>query len=429
MNPHLDRALLLFQQGRHELAEQELRQVIAADPNLAYARSLLAMCLAERKQFGPATEEAQQAIAIAPDEPFGHYALAHVLVDRNRHDEALSAVREAIRLDPYNADYCALEAQCLHNLNQWTECLAAAERGLEIDAEHVACTNLRAIALVKLGRKSEAGAAIDAALAKQPESAVTHANMGWTLLHQSEPRKALEHFREALRLQPGNEWAQAGIVEALKARNVIYALMLKYFLFMSRLSSGAQWGIILGSYFLGRVLAGMANQDPEIAPWILPVRILLFSFVILTWMAYPLFNLLLRLNRFGRLVLQPEQIKESNWIGLFLGLALVSLAGMLVGGINSPWFMALTVFGLFLMPLAGLFRCRGNFRWIMLAAISVLLLVGLAALVQNLRAYQGDDRWIKSLAEQSFGLLGLYGMGILVTTLMANFLGGREEKS
>src|SRR5438876_7808655 len=127
--------------------------------------------------------------------------------------------------------------------------------------------------MVKLGRKAEAGTTIDAALARNPDSAVTHANQGWTLLEKGEPKKALEHFREALRLDPENEWARHGIVEALKARNVIYGLMLRHFLWMSKLSPAAQWGVILGGYFLNRMLGTAAKTSPDLAPWLLPIRI------------------------------------------------------------------------------------------------------------------------------------------------------------
>lgn len=429
MNPHLERGLLLFQQSRHELAENELRQALAADPHDAWAHALLGLCLAEREKFDEAATEARQAIHLAPDLPFAHYAHARVLYDRNRHAEALTAIREAIRLDATDADYFALLASIHFDDKRWPDALQAAEQGLQLDPEHVGCTNLRAMAMVKLGRKAEAGATIDAALAKNPDNAVTHANQGWTLLERGDPKKALEHFREALRLDPTNDWARHGIVEALKARNIIYAVMLKYFLWMSKLSSQTQWAIILGGYFGNRLLGGMARSNPELAPWVLPLRVLYLTFVVLTWTAYPMFNLMLRLNRFGRLALTPEQTVESNWVGASFFLALISLGGCVAFGFDSPWVVSLAVFGLMLMPLSGLFRCSAGWpRKTMIAAVAVLALIGLGAIGLIWNAHLGANRYVKTTAQNAFGLLGTFGIGVLLTTVLANILASQRPK-
>lgn len=429
MNRNYERALLLYQQNRHEQAGQHLRQVLATDPHDPHAHALLALCLVEQKDYAEATREAQQAIALAPDLSFVHYAHARVLSERNRESEALAAIREAIRLDPQEADFCALEAGLLVDLKQWPEALAAAERGLQLDAEHVACTNLRAIALVKLGRQAEAGRTIDAALARNPDNAVTHANQGWTLLHAGDANRALEHFREALRLDPTNEWARAGIVEALKARNPIYALMLKYFLFMGRLSSQAQWGIIIGGYVLSRTLGELARQNPELAPWVLPLRILYVTFAIMTWLASRLFNLLLRLNRFGRLALSAEQVTESNWVGGFVLAALISLGGCLVMGFGSPWLTTLAVFGLMLMPVSGVFRCdEGWPRWTMLAAAGALFLLGLRALGLTWKAYLSGGNDLTNAANRGLELLVFFSIGILCSAFLANHLATQKVR-
>ena len=429
MNPNLERGLLLYQQSRHEMAESEFRQALAADPHDAYAHALLGLCLAEREQFNEATAEARQAIHLAPDSAFAHYAHARVLYDRNHYREALSAIQEAIGLDSTDADYFSLLAAIHFDEKRWPDTLEAAEQGLQLDPEHVGCTNLRAMAMVKLGRRAEAGATIDAALAKAPENAMTHANQGWTYLEKGEPKKALEHFREALRLDPENDWARSGIVEALKARNIIYAVMLKYFLFMSKLSSGAQWGIILGGYFGSRILGGLAKSNPDLAPWVLPLRILYIAFVVLTWTAYPMFNLMLRLNRFGRLALTREQTIETNWIGAVFLLAMISLGGCLVLGFGSPWLMSLAVFGLLLLPLSGLFRCAVGWpRNVMLAVVIGLTLLGLTAIAMLWQAQLGGDSYVKAKAESAFGLLGLFGVGILFSTVGANLLASQRPR-
>jgi tetratricopeptide (TPR) repeat protein len=426
MNPQLQRGLMLYQQGRHEQAEAELRQALTQESQDFYGHALLALCLCEQKKFQPATEEARQAIHLGPDFAFAHYALACVLSERQRPDEALDAINEALRLEPEDADYCALLGRVRLEQRNWRAALEAAERGLQCDAEHVACANLRAIALVKLGRQAEAGATIDAALARNPDNSVTHANRGWACLESRDPAKALEHFREALRLDPTNEWAQAGIVEALKARNVIYGLMLRYFLWISKLSSGAQWGLILGGYFLNQMLSGLARGHPDLAPWVLPVRIVYLAFVLLTWTADPLFNLLLRMNRFGRLALSREQMTASTWFGMTLILALLSVALCSVFGFDSVYLLAALVFGILLIPVAGTFRAHEGWpRNVLAGYTSLLALIGIGSLaLLAVGEWPGMDRgrFMRGAGGLLFGvfLLGsiafMWGANLIIRT-------------
>src|SRR5262249_19742642 len=156
------------------------------------------------------------------------------------------------------------------------------------------CNNLRAMALVKLGRPAEAGATIDAALARDPENALSHANQGWAYLERNEPAKALEHFREALRLDPTSAWARMGVLSALKARNPVYRVMLQFFLWTAKLSRQAQWALLL-SFILGQSLLRSIGQSyPALAPVVYPIGLAIFGFLVMTWIADPLFNLLLR---------------------------------------------------------------------------------------------------------------------------------------
>jgi tetratricopeptide (TPR) repeat protein len=420
MNPNLQRALLLYDQSRYEQAETELRQSLATDPHDPYAHALLGLCLANREQFKEATEEAQQAVHLAPDFPFAHYALAHILHDRNRDDEALPVVNEALRLDSSEPSYFALLSGIHLAERHWPAALEAAERGLQLDSEHTACTNLRAIALVKLGRKSEAGQTIDAALSRNPDNSLTHANQGWTLLEKGEPKKALEHFREALRLDPDNGWARQGIVEALKARNIIYAVMLRYFLFMGKLSKRAQWGVVLGGYFGSRALNVVAKTNPDLQPYILPLQVFYLSFVVMTWIADPLFNLLLRLNRFGRLALSREKIVASNWLGVCLLIALVSLGGWLAFGFKSAWLAGAILFGVLLLPTSGTFKCpEGWPRNIMAIYTGGLACVALGSIA----LFSQSDANQQNLAENAGFLLGaLVFIGAFASTWIFNII-------
>jgi len=429
MNPNLQRAVLLYQQSRHGMAEAELRQALAAEPHDAYAHSLLGLCLAEQEKLEDATAEAQQGIHLCPDSPFAHYAHARVLLSRHRLPEAREAIEEAIRLDSADADYFAVLAGIHVQEHRWREALQAAHQGLQFDPSHIGCTNLSAMALVKLGRKAEAGATIDVALSKNPENALTHANMGWTLLEKGEPKKALEHFREALRLDPENEWARHGIVESLKARHFIYAIILKYFLWMSRFGTRGQWAIILGGYFGNRLLGTLAEANPKWAPWILPVRVLYVSFALMTWLAYPFFNLLLRLNRFGRLVLTREQTVASNWFGLCLLLALLGLAGCCVAGFGSWWLVLAVVFGFLLLPVSAIFKCEEGWPRRTMAGLTIAVaLLGLASLGAFATAEYSPKPKAKAALAIAENCFEFFLLGAVGSTWAANLLGSQRPR-
>ncbi|MEO6811048.1 MAG: tetratricopeptide repeat protein [Isosphaeraceae bacterium] len=356
MAEHIDRAMFLFQRSRFDLAEQELRQSLANEPESPIAHALLALCLSEREQHAEARGEAEQAITLAPGVAFVHYTLATVLNRNDRTKEAEAAINESIRLDPESADSFALLAGIRLQQRRWDDALQAADQGLAVEPEHIGCANLRAMALVHLGRKEEAAGTIEGALAKQPENALSHANQGWALLHQGDHRQALEHFREALRIDPGMEWARVGIVEALKARHLLYRLMLRYFLWMSRASGKAQWVVILGVLVAPTILRDLGQSAPWAALLAGPLIVLILGFAFLTWVADPLFNLLLRLNKFGRYALSDEQVSASNWVGLcVLGAVVAPLPMLLTAGPIFALF-ALGFFLLMILPVSILFR-------------------------------------------------------------------------
>lgn len=336
---YLTRARALLERSRYDLAEPELRRHLADEPGDAAGHALLAVCLAQTDRTREAIDEARLSIGHAPDQGLGHFALAMALLHDGRPAEAEAAALEAVRIDPEASSHHAVLAHARANRRDWAGALDAAEQGLRLDPDDTTCTNLRAQAMVHLGRREEAGQTIDAALRRDPDNAFTHANQGWTLLHRGDPRQAAVHFREALRLDPTSEWARAGIVESLKARHLIYRGMLAYFLWMSRLSEKAQWGFILGGWLGSRLLGGLGNAYPSLQPFVLPILVAYLAFVVLTWVSIPLFNLLLRASRFGRLVLSREQRVASNWVGLLLLAAAASGIALAATG-EARWLIA-----------------------------------------------------------------------------------------
>ena len=425
-SPHLQRALVLQSQGRHDLAEKELRLHLAEVPTDGFAHAVLALNVVELDRLDEAEEAAREAIGLAPDHAFSHYAMARVLSARNREDEAAVAIHEAIRLEPADADYHGMLAMIEFHRRRWQPSLDAAETGLQFDPEHVNCNNLRAMALVKLGRKAEAGATIDSTLSRDPDNAVSHANKGWTLLEQGKRKEAMGHFRESLRLDPTSDWARAGLVEAIKAGNPIYALLLKYFLWMAKLSGRAQWGILLGGYFGNRMLGEMSRSNPSWSPWIDPIRVAYVAFALLTWLAQPLFNLMLFLHPQGRHALSKDQREQASWIGLILGLALAALTMWFFRGKKIEFILTALVLGLLAIPTMAIFVCsRGWPRMTMVAITAVLATTGLFAVAVMLFADASPN---SSLGAAAIGALNFFLIGTFATQFLANWLASQRPR-
>jgi len=409
---HFQRALVLYGQERYDLAEKELRQSLAAEPADPIAHALLARCLTNREEYAEATAEAKVAIQLAPDYADGHFALATVLYHQDRLAQAEDAIAEAIRLRPEDAAYYLLRGLICHNAGDWNGVLEWTERGLNAEPTHAGCTNLRAMVLVKLGRTREAGMTLRAALARDPEDALTHANQGWALLETGDPNEAMEHFREALRLDPESEWARKGIVEALKARHLLYYWMLRYFLWMERLSRKARWAVILGGLLGYSVLDNLAERHAALKPFVFPIIVLYLGFVLLTWIADPLFNLLLRTDAVGRLALSRDQLAASNYVGACIAFGIGALAIYLGTGSDAALLAALGICAL-VVPVDHIFKVDHGLPRIVLAlyALGEVLCGGLALVLYFL----GSPGYIIPATAY---LVGVFALPVIVGILV-----------
>ncbi len=409
MSIHLERASLLLQQSRPADAEREAMLALAQVPEHPLAHAYLALSRCDLNRAGEAVQDARTAVSLAPDAAFFHYVLGVVLHRTDQETEALREAEEAIRLEPDDERHHALVASIQLARRDWTSALAAAERGLALNAEDVACANLRSMALVRLGRREEAMETVEFALGREPDNALSHANQGWNCLHRNDPRRAQDHFREALRLNPELEYARQGMLEALKARNPLYRGMLAYFLWMARQSGRIQAAFIIGTFLVVRSVRGLAESQPGLAPYLWPLVILFYAFVFLSWTAVPMFNLLLRLDRFGRYVLSKDERRASTVFGLCLG----AVAGSgLWWGLGSPHGMVATIVAAAVSICAAITYARTGRRRLGFGLASGLLATTGAAGVALMAVEH----------PLGLGLIGLFGIGFLVLQVVANFV-------
>lgn len=384
-NPNLERGKLLFEQNRFEQALQALQQALADNPDDDEALLYQCYALMQLDRNAEALELANRLLQQQPDNPYLLNLKAKVLSQLKRGPEALALVEEAIQQLPDEETFWATACALHFDQKDYEKALEAATEGLRLDPSNTVCLNIRTLTLTKLHRTDELASAIEETLAEDPGDAFSHASAGWALLEAGNHKQARVHFAEALRIAPGLKWAEQGMLQAIKAKNVVYRFFLKYYFWSSNLKSQNQWLLIIGIYFLTSWLDKLEN------PTILVTvgQVLLVGFIWLTWFIDPLFNVMMLFDKDGRHLLSDRQRDRYRYVAAMLAFGVpISIMGFAMPSRDSLVLFMLFGAGLvslgLVLPLSGWIEVdqeknRNRMRWVfgIMAAtggLSVLLM-------------------------------------------------------
>lgn len=373
------RVELLLDQRRFAEARSMLMQGLADDPEQPLLNAFLAYCLRMEDRDEEALEPAQRALSHAPEWPFVHYVLALVYEGLGKPKQALECIAQAIQLDPRDPSHFGLQAAILFQTRQWHEAIEATERGLAIDPEHAQCRGILTAAMNQLGKHEDVAHLVDESLRKNPENAFAFANKGWSCLRQGDPKEAIRHFQEALRLEPELEWARQGALESLKARNFVYRWLLAFFFKMGTLPPQAQFGVMIGLFLVFRLVRSIGQSNPELQPYVTPLVVAYIAFCYATWVGMNLANCFLLFHPFGRLAMTREEKRNALVLaGVLIAGATCLITGLMQNSLETAGVGAILIMGT--LPLVGMQNAttpRGARTGLgMTAAIVVLGILG-----------------------------------------------------
>jgi tetratricopeptide (TPR) repeat protein len=331
-DPILQRGAILLTQRRFAEAESFFMQSLAANPRNAQALHLLAQARLHRPD-GAATalSAIQDAIGVEPEWSDLHATRSQILVRLNRREDAVSAGEKAVALAPFSVYAHSARAAALLHAERFADAEGAARLALSIDPDDDFAANILAETLRIQGKTQENADQVRAMLSRDPENPCTHASAGWSALQKGDRAKAEEHFLEALRLDPGNETARAGLLDVYKARSPLYRGYLNYCFWIQRFSHGRQVGLLIGmllAVILARRMLLAAN-----AYWLyLAVGLVYILFVLWSHLASAVGNFLVLVDRIARRSLRPMEKMEGACVGtaLIIGLplAIVGVAAL-----------------------------------------------------------------------------------------------------
>lgn len=258
----IQQAIAHHRAGRYADAEALLRQALTSDENNPDALYLLGMLAIQTKRPQDAIDWLSRAIEVRPDAAeyhanLGHalrslnqldesaaryeraiqiqpsYALAHINLGairraQGRPREAVDHFRTALRIEPKQIGGWMNLGNALRDLNELSDALEAYQRASSLDPKLADARGATATTLAALGRVSEAHLNFTAALRLAPNHLPTLVNFGMMLRGQNEFDGAIDCFRKALMLEPGNGEAHERLGRALMAACRIDEAMTQY---------------------------------------------------------------------------------------------------------------------------------------------------------------------------------------------------------
>jgi serine/threonine-protein kinase len=203
--------------GRSETAAEELRRVIAAQPNNDEAHSLLGNVLTDLGKDDEAIIELTRAIAIRPNFWQHHGRLGFVYYKTGRFAEAVEEFGRVTERQPDNASGFQMLGTAYHAQGDTARALANYQRAIQITPSVNAYSNMGAIHQQE-GRFAEAAAAFEKAIELRPREPHHHRNLGVAYEQLSRRRearaayaRARDLYEQLRRVNPRD----AGVVAAL----------------------------------------------------------------------------------------------------------------------------------------------------------------------------------------------------------------------
>jgi tetratricopeptide (TPR) repeat protein len=297
---HLAAAWKLYEVGRYPQVLAETQKALGEEPQSVEAHRLRALALIMLGRHGPAQQAIRQALALDPESEFSHRVNAINFLEAGELPSARKAIGEALRLSPRSVEAFSLIAEIELRRGAAEKAREAALSALKIDPNHRPSLVRAAHAASRTNRLKAAEEFALRAVALDPTSASAHRALGTVAFAAGDRETARATFREALRLDPNDEWTRNDLLQTLRAKSPVYRAMLGLVnWFRRRGVQSTRWaGFIVWVASRGLMQAGFGVHSDVAA-------IALFGVVLFVpLLIHPLHDLIVWRDSFGRMLLR-----------------------------------------------------------------------------------------------------------------------------
>ncbi|MDZ7627569.1 MAG: tetratricopeptide repeat protein [Parvularculaceae bacterium] len=278
----LSKANALLDAGNLDGAIDDIKAVLAAHPDHAYAQALLGACFLDKGFSKDALREAEAALGRNPNLMLAHRVAGLAHLNLKNFNDAEDAIRRSIELDPNDPESHRLLGVFFDSHAKLSEARDAFEEALRLGPEESSVLGSYADFLIDKGEIGEA----EALLASAPDHTAGAESIviarGKIALRRGRLDEAQELALWALQRDAQNANAINLLSQAKIKKNPVMAIWWSWAIFMQRFGGKTRIFIILGLWLAYNVASRtvLANAAPAIQTG---AAVAWLSFCLLTW--------------------------------------------------------------------------------------------------------------------------------------------------
>jgi|GEM_PF-6305388 len=244
----------LFQQldnfrtsGQWARVKEIAGRLLTHEPDSSYLHHQLGYACLQLDDLEMAEKHLKRAIALDPEMDVAFQTLGYTYWQMGRHGTAEDHARMAVSLDPDDEENWILMGYLCLQFEDSKQALYCAERAAAIDPEDSRIIDIRTQAGAIAGGKEKLSpeaqiSSYTKMLKENPEDDYTHTRIGAVYFDELKDfKKAEEHFRAALSLDPSDDTNQKLLVSTLRKRDPVLRILWAPFDFGMKILAIFEW--------------------------------------------------------------------------------------------------------------------------------------------------------------------------------------------
>lgn len=208
-----------YQMGRPQAAVDYFRQALDVEPNNPVYHSSLGAAYQAQGQYEEAVACHQRALQIRPGYGMALNNLGITLIAQGKKEEGIAVLQQALPGNPNDAELLNNLGAALAAIDRYEEAISYYQRALMLKPNFAQAHNNLGNALQARGQTEEAIGCYQRAVQLMPRFAQGHKNLGDALQSRGRLDQAIRAYRQALQIDPNLTEAHANLGNALLSKN------------------------------------------------------------------------------------------------------------------------------------------------------------------------------------------------------------------